>query len=268
MKVAMAQINIVWENKESNKRKCIEFVNQASEQKVDLILFPEMCLTGFSMNIDRVCDKENHDRDWFTKLSQEKGLSIGFGSVEMVDGMPRNFYTVVSGDDGVILRYSKIHSFSYASEDKFFTSGDSVVFSEINHLPFSAFICYDLRFPEIFQIASSKAHLIVVAANWPSSRREHWNALLQARAIENQCYIAAVNRFGEGDGLFYSGDSQLIDPLGNVVAGMASEEGLLIGNVESSLVLELRSRFGLKNDRKEALYAKFLEEKIKGIIFS
>ena len=116
------------------------------------------------------------------------------------------------------------------------------------------FICYDLRFPEIFQIASKKSDLICVAANWPKEREKHWITLLTARAIENQCYIAGINRIGSGDGIDYSGCSMIIDPEGNILNNINNDEGIIISDIYEDKVKDIRRKFTLKRDRRESLY--------------
>jgi predicted amidohydrolase len=116
------------------------------------------------------------------------------------------------------------------------------------------FICYDLRFPEIFQIASKKSHLITVIANWPANRQKHWIDLIKARAIENQSYIAAVNRVGYGDNIYYSGDSIVVNPMGEIIIAGDDKERLLVAEINKNIVESTRDLFPVKNDRRENLY--------------
>ncbi len=153
-----------------------------------------------------------------------------------------------------LVNYTKIHPFSFGSETKFYESGNEIKLFNAFDFTIAPFICYDLRFPEIFQIASKTATLITVASTWPMKRREHWITLLKARAIENQCYIAGINRAGEENGLIYSGDSMIIDPLGNIISSLYMEEGLVIADILQDDVIKIRERFKLKEDRKDSLY--------------
>jgi predicted amidohydrolase len=124
----------------------------------------------------------------------------------------------------------------------------------MNDIIVSPFVCYDLRFPELFQIASRKAHLITIAASWPAERKEHWITLLKARAIENQCYIAGVNRIGEGNKVQYEGNSIIVNPYGEIISEAILGEGIVSANVETSAVEKYRKDFPLKKDRRVELY--------------
>ena len=255
MRIALAQVNVLWEDKKGNKEKYIEFINDASKKQCDLIIFPEMTLTGFSMNVEKIGETNLYTVNWFQEQAKKFNIHIGFGFVEKLEnGKGKNNCFIVSPLGKTISEYSKIHPFSFGTETTFYESGSQLAFANVKEFNVSTFICYDLRFPEIFQIASKKSELITVIANWPQARREHWITLLKARAIENQCYIAAVNRVGEGNGIVYSGDSMVIDPLGNVIALVKDNEELIIAEMHINQVKQLRNDFHLKKDRKEDLY--------------
>ena len=263
MKVALCQMAIEFEKKEENTRRVISFMEQAGSAGADLVLFPEMSLTGFSMNIGLTGEK---DRESVRRLSAEAkriGIAAGFGWTALVDGgngdvsdgvFGENHYTVISAQGEVLSDYVKMHPFSYSGEDQYFAKGDQTVHFELSGIPFSGFICYDLRFPEIFQAVSDRAHVIIVAADWPGSRREHWQCLLRARAIENQCYILGVNSVGDQNGLHYTGDSSVILPDGTVAAQLTDEEGMILYDLTDD-VEEYRRSFPMKQDRRPKLYA-------------
>ncbi|HEY8890122.1 MAG TPA: nitrilase-related carbon-nitrogen hydrolase [Clostridium sp.] len=277
MKLALAQLDIIFEDKVKNKEVAIQFIKQAVDENVNMIFFPEMTLTGFSMNTSFVGENNHETLEFFKAMSSKFNIHIGFGYVEGTSHS-KNKYSVVSPrvilrgvprvtlqgvprvtlqgvPEGVeLVNYSKIHPFSFGDETKFYESGNEINLFNAFGFTIAPFICYDLRFPEIFQIASRTATLITVAANWPCERREHWITLLKARAIENQCYIAGINRVGEGNGLNYSGDSMVIDPLGNIISTFYNEEGLVIADICQDEVIKIREKFRLKDDRKETLY--------------
>ncbi|MCI6191042.1 MAG: carbon-nitrogen family hydrolase, partial [Clostridium sp.] len=129
-----------------------------------------------------------------------------------------------------------------------------IISCKVGEASITPFICYDLRFPEIFQIASKKSEIIIVIASWPKEREEHWVTLLKARAIENQCFIIGVNRVGEGDGLEYSGASLIFDPLGNSLNEKINKEELIIKDINLSSIKEVREKINIKRDRREKLY--------------
>jgi omega-amidase len=259
MKLALAQIDIIWNDKLKNSETAKAFINQAKDEGADMILFPEMALTGFSMNTLRIGDNNNESIEFFKKLSQKFNIIIGFGYVESTTDS-KNKYSVVSPLEGELANYTKIHLFSYGKESSHYQSGNEITSFKALDFTITPLLCYDLRFPEIFQIASKTSSLITVAANWPMERRDHWITLLKARAIENQCYIAGVNRVGNGNSLSYSGDSMIIDPLGNVISSLYMEEGLIIADIFVDNVSSIREAFRLKEDRKETLYKKLLSD--------
>lgn len=185
--------------------------------------------------------------------AKKYNIAIGFGWVQDCGENSENHYTIVSKQGDILSDYVKIHPFSYLGEDKKFQSGKEIKFFELDNIKFSSFICYDLRFPEIFQIASKRVDAIIVPANWPASRAEHWKCLLKARAIENQVYIIAINCVGEINKLSYSGDSCIIDPNENILLELSNEEGILEYDL-NNYVHEIRDLFPIKKDRKEALY--------------
>ena len=141
------------------------------------------------------------------------------------------------------------------NEDKYFVGGEDISSVKINNFFISTFICYDLRFPEIFQAASKNSNVIVVAANWPSARKNHWLTLLKARAIENQVYIVAVNCFGIQNDNTYSGDSCIISPHGDIILGLLEDETLKTIDIEDD-VEEYRRKYPFKKDRREDIYFK------------
>ncbi|MCY6371777.1 carbon-nitrogen family hydrolase [Clostridium ganghwense] len=259
MRIALGQIDVAWKNTSKNKEKCEEFIQKASENKVDMIIFPEMTITGVSNNVPYLLEANEEIVQWFKDRANKYNINICFGYVKEADDKGQNNLLVVSPKKEKIVEYTKIHPFSYANEDKYFKRGEEIKFFNINEMIFSPFICYDLRFPEIFQIASKKAHAVIVIANWPKNRREHWMALLKARAIENQCYVFGVNRVGEVKSLVYSGDSMIIDPLGNVIETISEKEELIIADINLKEVENIREKFNIKNDRREEFYAEFIK---------
>lgn len=269
MKIALAEMDIAWKDKKKNKEKCISFLQRSSELDIDLILFPEMSLTGFSMNVTEIGEVKGETLAWFKEMALKYNITIGFGYVEKNNDKGSNIFAIVSKDGSVLSKYIKIHPFSYGGEDKKYDSGCEIILTRIKEFNISTFICYDLRFPEPFQIASKKAMLITIIANWPKSRREHWITLLKARAIENQCYVAAVNRVGIGEGnIEYAGDSMVIDPMGTVISkideaytGVSNLDSLLTSEIFIKDVNTLRNEFRLKDDRKEKLYYSHYDKK-------
>ena len=172
-------------------------------------------------------------------------------------------YAILDENGNQLADYAKIHPFSFGAEAKHYTGGNALQLCEVKGVPVAPLICYDLRFPEIFQIVSEQAKVIPVIASWPTARREHWMTLLKARAIENQCFILGVNRSGEGGGLSYIGDSMAVSPTGEVLAHVEGGNGLTIVDIDLSEADAYRNSFPVKADRKPALYHTLWEENIK-----
>lgn len=263
MKIAVAQIDIKWECSHINMRKIEELVDQASKKNVDLILFPEMSLTGFTMNIDKLPQSELQIINWIEQVAHNKKINIGLGFAIKINNKGINRYAIISKEGEKLINYTKLHPFSYGKEDTKYYKGIDILSCKISEFEIAPFICYDLRFPEIFQIASKEAELITIAANWPKSREDHWIALLRARAIENQCYIIGINRVGEGGGIEYNGASLFINPNGDILNEISNKEELIIKDIDINEVKRVRDMFNLKKDRREQLYYSYVNFKLK-----
>lgn len=247
-------MDIAWEDINENMKKAERLIKKASENKAELVLFPEMALTGFTMDINKLFLPEGEIINWLKKAAMNNEINIGLGFAIKADEKGMNKYVIVSKEGEVLAKYTKIHPFSYGGENDKYYSGNEICVCGINEFKIAPFICYDLRFPEIFQIASKKAQIITVAASWPKAREEHWITLLKARAIENQCYIIGVNRVGSGGGLQYNGSSIFVSPNGEILNDVSSEEILIIKDIELSKIKEVKDKFDIKKDRREELY--------------
>jgi predicted amidohydrolase len=157
---------------------------------------------------------------------------------------------VLAAPDGTVHRYAKIHPFTYGREDEHYAAGDRHVVVDVEGLRVALFVCYDLRFADEFWRLAPSTDAYLVVANWPASRRHHWQSLLTARAIENQAYVVGVNRVGNGGGLDYCGDSRIVDPLGETLASAAHTESIVIADIEPATVQDVRSRFPFLQDRR------------------
>lgn len=258
MKIAIAQIDIAWENALQNMKTCSFFLQQAHEKKCDLVIFPEMSLTGFSMNVESTSALYEQTVRDFSALAVQYKLHIGFGVVqqELSTGKYYNVFAMVDREGVLVNEYRKIHPFTFGEESKYFSEGLQPIWCELNGVRFGCTICYDLRFPELFQILSQRASCIINIANWPSRRHSHWCTLLQARAIENQCFIIGVNRCGQDPTLQYNGGSMFISPTGEVLSSCASSQELLVVDMEPNEVKTAQSSFPMRTDRKPWLYAR------------
>ncbi len=265
MKIGLVQNNVLWENKQFNLSSSKDFFKRAKDENIDLLLFPELSFTGFSMNVKNLKEFDFSTIDYISSLCKTYSINAGIGYIQGIHDeiKANNNYAIISSKGEILCNYTKIHPFSHGSENNYYKGGNEIIFAQIKDITLCPFICYDLRFPEIFQIASKKCQLITVAANWPNSRKEHWITLLRSRAIENQCYIAGINRIGIGNNISYSGNSIVIDPLGKIIS--SSEDGvedIIVADIDKNLVNEIRSTFNVKADRQEDLYIKIRSELI------
>jgi len=259
MKIGIFQSHIAWEDKEKNLKKLKKFLS-TNKKDVDLLLLPEMSFTGFSMNTKATGEVNNESVDAIARICKEYRIAIGFGWVKNKT-QSENHYTIVDENGKVMSDYVKIHPFSYSDEDKYFASGESLSFFEMNEIIFSTMICYDLRFPELFRIASKKSNVVIVPANWPEKRNEHWETLLRARAIENQVYIIGINCVGNIGNIEYCGSSCVISPDGEVLAEAYGTEAVMFFDLQND-VDEFRNRFPTYKDRKDKLYYNLMGENV------
>lgn len=259
MKIALGQTNIIWEDKNKNIEKCKIMIEKASKNNCDIIVFPEMSLTGFTMNTEKMSENFENSKTikFFSEMSKKYNIYIGFGLSIKENEKSLNKFIVCDDKGNIICNYSKIHPFSFGMEKDYYMGGESVESFSLKGIKCSPLICYDLRFPEIFQICSKESLIIFVIANWPSERINHWDLLLKSRAIENQCFIAGVNRTGKDITLNYNGHSRIINPFGESLTELTEEESLIIYDIEPKEAVEYRKSFKLKLDRREDIYKKY-----------
>lgn len=255
IKIALAQTTIVWEDKEQNLKKAEARIKEAVKHDTEVIFFPEMSFTGFSMNTDITKESMNDTVSRMKSIAEQYQITAGFGWVKDCGGKCENHYTVVDKTGRQISDYAKLHPFSYSGEHLKFQGGSTLSYFSLNGIECSTFICYDLRFPEVFQAASKKARVIIMPANWPAKRSGHWKTLLQARAIENQVYILAVNCTGDIGEIHYAGDSCVINPNGDIKSVLHEEEGMIYFELTDDAE-DFRREFPVKHDRREEFYRK------------
>lgn len=248
MKAGLVQYHPLWENKEGNKEKIVSMLRNA--EKADLLVFPEMTLTGFTMKSAQFAEDLDGDSICFFKtLAADYQTNIIAGIIEEEDKKYYNSLIHISREGELTARYRKIHPFSYSDEDKNYSRGTRTVVTNIDGWKAGLSICYDLRFPELFRYyALERVSIIINIASWPDTRIEHWKALLKARAIENQCFIIGVNRVGHDPGLKYNGYSSIYDPMGEEVFSIASEEKIITTDLTLNKTEEVRTRLPFLND--------------------
>lgn len=253
MNVLGIQLDIVWENKPENYSRVDRLIAAARPTPGTLVVLPEMFATGFSM--DAAKNREFLPSPTLVFLSQlartyQIGILAGLVLTD-AEKRPRNESVFISPSGDIGCRYAKIQTFSFADETKHFTAGDAVQVFSFGGFKIAPFVCYDLRFPELFRNAVDLgAELLVVIANWPAVRVGHWRTLLQARAIENQAYVIGVNRTGTDPTLRYSGQSLIVDPLGEIIAEAGETEGSMTARLDPEVVSTWRKRFPALADRR------------------
>ena len=262
MKVALVSLNQSWENKAENKQKVGETLALIAEHctNTDLVVYPEMTLTGFTMESQKVKEDElsSETITFFKEQAQKYKVSIAFGVVLSKGEKATNNLVVVS-EQGVLATYAKIHPFSSAGEDNYYQAGDELKKLTIGGATIGLTICYDLRFPELYQAYSKDCYVILNIANWPERRVSHWRALNKARAIENQVFMIAVNRIGtDGKGLQYVFSSHIVSPYGEELKGTSLSEEVVVYDLNLEEVAQYRAEFPVKNDRKITLYKEIL----------
>ncbi len=254
MRAALIQTDIAWEDWPASHAIASAHLKRAVEAGADLAILPEMFATGFSLNVAKTAQPEGGPTEqWLRSKARELAIHLIAGVAETGSPLPVNNALLVS-PDGEVRRYSKIHPFSFAGEERFFGGGDRVVTWEIAGARVTPLVCYDLRFPEPFRLAADATDAFVVIANWPDRRRAHWQTLLRARAIENQAFVLGVNRVGDGDGIHYAGDSAAISPWGETLASAAEIETVLVVDVDPKEVESSRARFSALKDRRPESY--------------
>ncbi len=228
MKITLIQTDIAWENKQANYSH-YESLLQDLGGKTDVVILPEMFNTGFSMNCDELAESMNGETmNWMRKITSMSGFGMIGSFIASEKGKYYN-RLVFMKPEGDYSTYDKGHLFRMEKENKYYTKGNKPVIDSFRKWNFSLQVCYDLRFPVWSRNIENCYDILVYIANWPKSRRNVWNTLLLARAIENQCFVVGVNRIGkDGNGIDYCGDSVIIDPMGRIVAQTKMDAGEVI----------------------------------------
>jgi omega-amidase len=235
LKITIIQSNLHWENKEANLGMFSDKI-AAINTETDLIILPEMFTTGFSMRPERFAEKKNGvTHSWMQNQAKLKNCVIT-GSFMCEENA--NYYNrlIWMRPDGTFSQYDKKHLFSMGDENNHYTAGDNKIIEEIKGWRICPLICYDLRFPVWSRNRASYSKfksafgteaydVLIYIANWPERRSHPWKTLLLARAIENQCYVAGINRIGmDGNEIDHSGDSVVINAKGEIISKTKAEE--------------------------------------------
>jgi len=261
LRIAGIQHDIASNDRAANFAHLEPMINTAAAAGAGLVVLTETFSTGFLFMDESIAGAFSEPEDgpssqFLSEQAERHQIWIGgtcpeISAEAVAAGDPRPANTfVLAGPGGVVHRYRKIHPFTYAGEDRYVRPGDQFVTVDIAGFRVSLFICYDLRFGDEFWQLANDTDLYLVPANWPAARRVAWTALLQARAIENLAYVVGVNRVGSDGSIDYRGDSRIIDPLGEVLATASHTESILLADISTERVEQVRSRFGFLEDRR------------------
>jgi omega-amidase len=256
--ISTIQSNLFWEDKAANLHMLEQKISSI-EQKTEIVILPEMFSTGFSMQPELFAETmsaqsgtDGETVAWMKRVSKENGIIIT-GSIIIEEGgkyFNRLVWMLPNGQYGY---YDKRHLFAYGEEDKHYSAGNKRLIASVKGWKINLQICYDLRFPvwarQQTKAGETEFDVLIYVANWPEKRSHAWKTLLCARAIENQCYVVGVNRVGsDGNKIYHSGNSLVIDPLGQVLYHMADEEDVNTITLTKEKLEEVRTRFPFWKD--------------------
>jgi len=251
--LTLIQTHLHWEDKDANL-KMLEEKIKAIPSSRQIVILPEMFSTGFSMNPERLSEKmDGPTVQWMKKIAASKKIILTGSLIIEEDGkyFNRLIWMLPDGKFGV---YDKRHLFAYGEEDKHYTAGTQRLIASVNGWKINLMVCYDLRFPvwsrqQFDEERNFEYDVLVYVANWPERRNTAWKSLLQARAIENQCYVVGLNRVGnDGNNIYHSGDSMVIDPLGKILYHRVDEEEVFSLQLDKNHLKETREKFQFWRD--------------------
>jgi predicted amidohydrolase len=242
LQVTMVQTDIVWEDAAANRNRLKGLLESLGT--TDLIILPEMFTTGFTLHGEVLAESmQGPTVEWMVQCSADLDAVIT-GSIIVREKMSLYNRLIWVTPAGTIESYDKHHLFRYARENDIYSAGTEKKIFEVNGWKVRPFICYDLRFPCWSANVSKEYDLGFYVANWPKARTQHWDALLIARAIENQAYIAGVNRVGrDGNDLLYSGNSTVFDPQGQVLRKCGVDSAVVTTTLSREALEQYRLRF-------------------------
>ena len=250
--ITTIQSNLFWEDKTANLQMLQQKIDSI-EEKTEIIILPEMFTTGFSMQAEQLAETMDGETvEWMKTISNKNGIVLT-GSVMIEEAgkyYNRLIWMLPNGQYGY---YDKRHLFAYGEEDQHYSAGNKRLIASVKGWKINLQVCYDLRFPvwarQKPEEGVAEYDLLIYVANWPERRSHAWKTLLCARAIENQCYVVGVNRVGDdAKNIHYSGNSLVIDPMGQVLYHMADEEDINTITLSKEKLVEVRTKFPFLND--------------------
>lgn len=260
--ISLVQMDCKRGEPERNFAYAAEAIAEAARRGSDLALLPELWSTAYALEAaPALASPLAHgpsEEGWFARLAAlaaHHGLYVGGSMLEAKEGRYYNCFALYGPDGALCAAYRKVHLFRLMDEEKYLAPGEQRVCLDLPWGKTGLAICYDLRFPELLRsYALTGARLLLIPAEWPHPRREHWRTLLRARAIENQCFVAACNRVGTTGAASFFGASAVIDPWGETLVEAGEVETLLTVTIDTTLVDEVRRRIPVFEDRRPELY--------------
>lgn len=247
LKVSLIQTYLSWEDPSANCKHFRSYIDQLDQPQ--LVVLPEMFTTGFSMLPEGVAESavDGFGLEWMKTTATEKGIHL-MGSIAVEEGGKYYNRLYHVSPEAEVTHYDKRHLFRMGGEDEHYHEGDSRVIVNINGWRICLQVCYDLRFP-VFARNRQDYDVLVYVANWPTPRKNAWNILLHARAIENQCYVVGVNRIGDDkNGLLFEGGSLIIDPKGHDLARLDNEDTTATAELTMEPLQQFREQFPVGKD--------------------
>lgn len=259
MRLSILQLPIVIGDRKANSGKLQEMLATAMEQHPDTILLPELWDIGFFPRpITDFTDKNGEQtKNLLSDLAKQYNVNIVGGSIaEQCGESIKNTGFVFARTGKLIARYSKTHLFSPAKEQKTFTAGNKAISFTLDGIKYGIIICYGLRFPEMIRnLALEGIDILLIPAEWPTVRLDHWRCLTQARAVENQIYVAACNGSGAfANGMPLAGHSVIIDPWGRRMTEANDQPGIISADIDLTEKEKIRSTINIFADRRPDLY--------------
>lgn len=252
LKFTLIQTDLIWEDKKANLQMLEEKIALVKEKNT-IVILPEMFTTGFSMKPELLAEKMNgFTMEWLKRLSAtHKNIITGTIIIEE-DGKYFN-RLIWMQPDGKYAYYNKRHLFAYGEEDKYYTPGNKKLITSVNGFKINLQVCYDLRFPVWSRQEKNDLYdVLIYTANWPEKRIQAWEKLLQARAIENQCYVIGVNRIGlDGKNIYHSGNSMIVNSMGEVLYNKKNDEDTFTIELKKKHLEETRDKLPFWKDADE-----------------
>lgn len=251
--VALGEYDTGWHDPEGSLRRADDLIARAAGAGARLVLLPEMTATGFTMDPAQASAPDGPHVQALARSAARAGAWVLAGLALRAGGSsgsarPVNAALLLDPRGATVATYRKQRLFAYGGEHEHYAPGDRPLTAMVEGVRVSPFVCYDLRFPELFRAVARETDLIAIVANWPAARRAHWDLLVRARAVENLAYVAAVNRLGQGGKLAYDGGSAAYDPWGERLPEARPEAGVAIVEIDPSRVTATRERYPFLDD--------------------